>query len=135
VIAQTMTGLGWFLAYFATATALCVAYVFIYTRLTAHDEIALIVKGGNASAAVSLGMSLLGFSFPLASAIRNSANLLDCVLWGVIALAVQIAAYYVARLLHPTLSEAIEKNTMAAALWLGFVSLTAGVLNAVSMST
>lgn len=127
-------GLPDFLAYFATAVALCILYVFVYTRVTPFDEYRLIVEKHNASAALALGMSLIGFVIPLAAAIFNSSHLVDCVIWGLVALVVQILAYFLARLAHPHISQAIEQNALASALWLGFVSIAAGLLSAASMT-
>jgi len=127
-------GLPAFIAYFMTALALCIAYLFVYTRITPHQEYELIVHEQNASAALALGMSLLGFAIPLASAISHSVNIVDCIIWGLIALIVQIAAYYLARLVHPDVSLAIHQNHLASALWLGFVSVVAGFLSAACMT-
>ncbi len=126
MIVQSLAGLGAFAAYFLTGAALCVLYLIVYTKITRHDEFDLIVQQHNASAAIALGLSLLGFALPLGSAILHTVSILDCVIWGLIALVVQVCAYYVARLVHPRLIEAIGQNSMAAALWLGFVSITAG---------
>jgi putative membrane protein len=134
MIGQSLQGLPAFASYFVAAAGLCALYLFVYTRVTTHREFDLIVREQNASAAVALGMSLLGFAIPLASAIAHSVSLLDCAIWGLIALIAQLAAYGLARLAHPGLSEAIAANALSAALWLGFVSLTAGVLSAAAMS-
>jgi len=129
----SIQGLPAFLAYFVTAIALCLVYVVVYTRVTPFDEYKLIVEAHNASAGLALGMSLIGFSIPLAAAIRSSASLVDCAIWGLVALIVQIVAYFLARLAHPNISKAIEQNALASALWLGFVSIAAGILSAASM--
>ena len=134
MLPSALQGLPDFLAYFAVALALCVVYIIVYTRVTPFDEYRLIVEKHNASAALALGMSLIGFSIPLAAAISNSSSLIDCAVWGIVALIVQIAAYFIARLAHPHISQAIEQNALASALWLGFVSIAAGVLSAASMS-
>jgi putative membrane protein len=134
MVFSSLQGLPDFLAYFATAIALCIAYIVVYTRVTPFDEYKLIVESHNASAALALGMSLIGFAIPLASAIYNSAGLIDCAIWGLVALIVQLIAYLLARLAHPHISQAIEQNALASALWLGFVSITAGLLSAASMS-
>jgi putative membrane protein len=131
---HTLAGLPAFLLYFVVAVALCVAYLVIYIKAAPHEEFELIAHHGNASAAVALGMSLLGFSLPLASAIYHSEDIGDCLVWGVVALIVQIAAFYLARIGQPDLSRRIANNELAGALWLGFVSLTAGILSAASMS-
>jgi putative membrane protein len=133
MVLNSLSGLPAFAAYFAGAVILCIGYLFAYTKITTHDEFGLIAKG-NASAAVALGMSLFGFALPLASAIYHSDGILDCLIWGVIALATQLGAYYLAGLAQDNLSARIANNELAAAFWLGFVSLSAGILNAASMS-
>lgn len=135
MVVHSLAGLPAFAAYLATAIAFCIIYLVVYTRVTHHDEYDLITREGNAAAALALGMSLVGFVIPLASAILHSSDLLDCAIWGVVALLVQILAYYLARLGYPGISLAIEKNGLASALWLGFVSIAAGLLSAASMSS
>jgi putative membrane protein len=131
----SLQGLPIFLAYFGTAIALCAIYIVAYTRLTPFNEYQLIVEKHNASAALALGMSLIGFAIPLAAAIHSAAGIIECVIWGAIALVVQIIAYFLARLAHPDISHAIEQNALASGLWLGFVSIAAGILSAASMSS
>lgn len=77
--------------------------------------------------------SLLGFALPLASAIGHAADIVDCAIWGVIALCVQVLLF-VARIPLPDLSNRIAAGEMGAALWLGFISVTAGVISSASMS-
>ncbi len=130
----SLAGIPAFAGYFGLAVVLCVAYVFLYCMVTPNDERKLIFIDHNASASLALGMSLLGFSLPLASAIYHTTNLLECTLWGLIALIVQLLAYFFAAISHPNLGESLRANSMAAAIWRGFVSLTAGILSAVCMS-
>ena len=56
-------------------------------------------------------------------------------IWGVIALIVQVACYYLARIPIPDLSRRIATGEIAPAIWLGAASVTAGMLNAASMGT
>lgn len=130
----SISGLPLFIAYFLTAIALSVLFLLIYTRLTPNNEFDLILQDHNASAAVALGMSLLGFALPLGSAIYHSSNLIDCVIWGLVALVAQLFAYWLAWMAHSNLGEAIRNDTMAAAIWVGAVSLAAGLLNAAAMT-
>ena len=133
MIAQSLAGLGAFAAYVGVAAGLCALYLFAYTRVTGHDDFGLIAQGGVA-AAVALGASLIGFALPLGSAILHTVGLIDCAIWGAIALATQLLAYALARLTRPGLSDAIAAGDVAAAIWLGAVSVTAGIVSAVSMS-
>jgi len=133
MILQSLSGVPAFLGYLLVAMALLVAYVVIYTAITRHDEFTLI-RNNVPGAAVALGLSAIGFALPLTSAIGHAANIVDCAIWGVIALIVQIAVYYLVRLTIPDLSERIQKGELAAAIWLGLTSVTAGMLSAASMA-
>jgi putative membrane protein len=132
MILQSLAGLPAFLVYFCTALVAVVAYLFVYTRVTPHDEF-LLIRDNNPAAAIALGLSLVGFALPLVSAIAHSANVWDCLIWGVIALIVQIIVYYIVKIPVPNLSQRIAGGELAAAIWLGLASLAAGALNAASM--
>ena len=132
MILQSLAGLPAFLVYFCTALVAVVTYLFVYTRVTPHDEFQLI-RENVPSAAIALGLSLLGFVLPVFSAIAHSANVVDCLIWSAIALVVQIVVYFVVKLPVPNLSERIANGQLAAAIWLGLASLAAGALNAASM--
>ena len=134
MVVASLQGLPAFLVYFLVAGILFGAYVLLYTRITPHDEF-LLIESGNTAASVAFGMSLLGFAMPLASAIAESASLIDVVIWGLVALLVQIGLYFVASWRMPGVSAKIAAGDMAAALWLGSVSLAGGLLNAASMTT
>ncbi|MDQ6917351.1 MAG: glutathionylspermidine synthase family protein [Pseudomonadota bacterium] len=97
------------------------------------DQLALI-RDGNMAAAISLSGALLGFVLPLASAISHSVSPVDMVAWGVIALIVQLVVYAVTSRLVPRFREAIEAGRTAPATLLAALSVSAGILNAASMS-
>jgi len=134
MVLQSLSGLPAFLVYFVCASVLVAAYLFVYTWITAHDEFALL-KANNTGAAISLGLSMIGFALPLTASIGHSDGILDMAIWGVIALIVQIGVYYVARIAVPKLPERIEAGEIAPAIWLGTASVTVGMLNAASMGT
>ncbi len=133
MVLQSLAGLPAFLLYFCISTVAVIAFLWIYTRITAHDEFALLNKNVP-GAAVSLGLSMLGFALPVASAVAHASDVLDCVIWSIIALCVQVIAYYVARIAVPNLSQRIAAGDLAPAIWLGLASVTAGLLSAASMT-
>ncbi|MGY9057169.1 MAG: DUF350 domain-containing protein [Alphaproteobacteria bacterium] len=132
-VAASIGGLPEFLAYLAAATVLTVAYAMLYGMVTPHNELALI-RNNNAAAGVAFAGSLIGFVVPLSSAIENSDSIGDCVIWGIVALIVQIVAYFILRIPVNNLSARIEEGQMGAGLWLGAGSLAAGIVNAACMS-
>jgi len=132
MILQSLTGLPAFLVYFCTAIIAVVAYLLVYTRITPHNEFQLI-RDNDPAAAIALGLSLLGFVLPVVSAIAHSANVVDCLIWSLIALIVQIVVYYLVKIPVPNLSQRIAEGQLAPAIWLGLSSLAAGALNAACM--
>jgi putative membrane protein len=132
MILQSLAGLPAFLVYFCTAIVAVVIYLFVYTRITPHDEFKLI-RDNDPAAAIALGLSLLGFTLPVVSAIAHSANIVDCLVWSLVALIVQVVVYFVIKIPVPNLSAKIAAGEMAPAIWLGLSSLAAGALNAASM--
>jgi putative membrane protein len=132
-LAPSLTGLPNFFLYACIGLALSFVFATIYVRVTGHDEWAQI-RNGNASAALAFGGSLIGFALPLSKAIAQASSIPDCILWGLVALVVQLIAYFITRLLIPELSRKIESNTMAVAIMVVCISLMAGMLNAAAMT-
>jgi putative membrane protein len=133
MVLQSLQGLPAFIAYFCLATVLVIAFLLIYSRITPMNEFELIRKNVP-GAAIALGLSLFGFSLPLASAIAHASDLVDCAVWGVVAIIVQIGTFYAVRIPVPDLSNRIAAGDIAPSIWLGLSSVTAGLLSAASMT-
>ncbi|HQQ62224.1 MAG TPA: DUF350 domain-containing protein [Pseudomonadales bacterium] len=122
-----------FLSHLALAFALTLAFLAIYTLVTPQREFTLI-RAGNVAASAALAGSLLGFVAAMMSAIAHSVSLLDCAIWGGIALLVQLLAFMVIRILMRNIVGEIEQGNAAVGILLGVVSLAAGLLNAACMT-
>ncbi len=96
MVLQSLSGLPAFLIYFVVASVFVGAYLFVYTWITAHNEFEL-VRANNSGAAISLGLSMIGFALPLTSSIAHADGILDMAIWGVIALIVQVGGLLPAR--------------------------------------
>mgnify|MGYP000730495867 FL=1 len=133
MVLQSLAGLPAFLVYFCTAIVAVVSYLFVYTHVTPHNELDEI-RANNPAAAIALGLSLLGFSLPLISAIMHAANVWDCMIWSLIALIVQIIVFFIVRIPVPNLPQRIADGELAPAIWLGLASLAFGAINAACMT-
>ncbi|HEY0179784.1 MAG TPA: DUF350 domain-containing protein [Dokdonella sp.] len=122
-----------FLAYFALAIVLAALFVLVYLRITPQRELALI-RADKPAAAISFGGAFVGFVIPLGSAISHSVGLVDCAVWGIVALVVQAATFFAVRLLLPDLPARIERDERAAAILVAALSIGVGVLNAACMT-
>jgi putative membrane protein len=127
-----LAGLPAFVEWWSLGVVLTIAFATIYLWITPQHEMRLI-REGNASAAVCFGGALLGYVLPLASALAHGENLLDFLLWSLVALAVQLLVYGLMRLLIPDLTRHIEEDRMAVAILAATISLCGGVLNAAAM--
>jgi putative membrane protein len=133
IFQQSISGFPAFITYFLISIVLLVVFLFIYIRVTPYREIQLI-RDGNIAAAVSLSGAMLGFAIPLAHAIAQSVSIPDMLIWGVIALLVQILVYKVVLMVIPSLTTDIPADKAAQGVFLGALSLTTGILNAACMT-
>lgn len=130
---NSLHGLTAFATYFALALLLLLVFVRCYTWLTPHDEFGLI-RANNAAAAIAFAGAFIGFAWPLSSAITNSLSLLDCAIWGAVALLVQLIAFFISSLLLKQLPKRISDGEVAAGIFSAGCSIAIGMLNAASMS-
>ena len=117
----------------ATTTVLFVIGVAIYVRLTPYRELTLI-RQGNVAAAITLSGQMLALAIPLGAMLAHSVNLPDIVLWGVVALILQLIAFATAAVLVRDLRHAIGRGEIAPALVLATAQIVAGIFNAAAMS-
>ncbi len=132
-IAESLAGLGSFIAYFGAGAALLVFFCLVYGWITPYPEFRLI-REGMVAPAVSFSGALLGFVIPLASAISHSVALLDMVIWALVALTVQVLVFIGLRLFIVDLAKEIADDRPAPAILLAVLSLAAGILSAACMS-
>src|SRR5262245_40818992 len=95
------------LVYLSCSIAYLAVVATLYLRVTPYREIQLI-REGNMAASFSLSGSILGFVIPLAASIQHSVSLVDMAIWGLIAMLVQIAAFVVAKLMIPSITDDIQ---------------------------
>ncbi len=126
-------GLIAFASHFASALVFLFVFIAVYIRITPYKEIALI-REGNTAASASLSGAVLGYCIALASSVAHSIDLLDMLVWGSIALFVQLLAFFATRLMLPDLIKDVPENKLASGIFLGAISLGMGILNAACQS-
>ena len=122
-----------FVLYILGAAVLFALFQFIYTRITPHKEFELI-RAGNTSAAVALGGAIVGFAIPASNVIAYSINVLDFIVWAVIAAVVQLLAFLLTSLVLKGTSERIKNGELAAGIYVAAVAISVGMLNAACMT-
>ena len=129
----SLAGLPAFAAYFGLAVVLLLLFIRLYTWVTPHDEFGLI-RANNPAAAIAFAGAIIGFAWPLSSAITHSMSLLDCAIWGGVALVVQVLTFIISSAALKQLPQRITQGEVAAGMFSAGCSITVGMLNAACMS-
>ncbi|MBT5190803.1 MAG: DUF350 domain-containing protein, partial [Rhodospirillaceae bacterium] len=78
--------------HFCVTLAMLAGGVTLYVFTTPHKDFAL-VRQGNLAAAISLSGAILGLAIPLAFCMASSVSVAEIVIWGLLAVAVQILVF------------------------------------------
>ncbi len=128
-----LQGLPNFLIFFGSAIVLLLLFKVTYSWLTPHAEMTLI-RANNTAAALAFGGAIIGFALPLASAISQSVTFLDFVLWGLVALVIQVLTFAVLRMTISELPKRIADGEIAPATFTASTAIAVGLINASCMT-
>jgi len=93
-----------------------------------------LVQQGNVAAGIVVAGMLIALAMPLAATLATSVLVLDIVLWGLVALVIQLATFVVAATLLRGLRGMIEAGNVAAALVLVGIQIAVALLNSGAMA-
>ncbi len=118
---------------FAVTLALLGVGIACYMMLTPFDERRL-VREGNVAAGIVVAGTLVSLAIPLAATLASSTVTLDILLWGLVALVIQLATFAITAALIPGLRAMIEAGNIAMALVLIGIQIAVALLNAGAMA-
>jgi putative membrane protein len=130
---SVLAGLPVLIIHLAVTTGMFVVGLAIYLWVTPYHEVQL-VRRGNVAAAITGSGAMLALAVPLSAMLANSVSVPDILLWGVVAIVLQLIAFAAVALVFRELSQAIERGDIAPALVLAATQLSTGILNAAAMS-
>ena len=134
MILQTLfAGLPILAAQFLTTFALLGIGVAAYFAITPFDERRL-VQDGNVAAGVLMGGTVLALSVPLAATLASSASQVDILIWGLVALVIQLLTFFLVSIFIRGLNAQIERGNVAMAIAVVSIQLAVALLNAGSMA-
>ncbi|PHK93428.1 hypothetical protein CR162_18675 [Pseudoroseomonas rhizosphaerae] len=133
ILGTLQEGLPVLVVQFALTLALLVVGVAVYMAITPFHEMRL-VRAGNAAGGIVLAGSIVALAIPLAATLATSRFSLDILIWGVVALVLQLLTFVAATLLIRGLRGMIEAGNIAAAWLLVGVQLAVALLNAGAMA-
>ncbi|MGO4889765.1 DUF350 domain-containing protein [Anaerobacillus sp. MEB173] len=125
-----------FLIYLAVSLVLFFIGTYIFKLITPYSERDQI-RNGNTAVALKLLGKMAGLVVVLQSAIHHSINLVDLVIWALIAIIVQIVLHLVIEYVftrNTNLAKEVENGNVAVGLLLGGVSVLVGLIVAANIS-
>jgi putative membrane protein len=126
------SGLPVLLLQFVICIVLLVAGVAIYTKVTPFHERELL-REGNVAAATVLSGAVIALAIPLAALLATTRAVLDIVVWGIVAILLQLVTVVIAYHLMRGMRLTIDDGKMAAALPILAAQLAIALLNAAGM--
>jgi putative membrane protein len=132
VIQSFLIGFPVLLLHFSVTIGMLAAAVTVYHLITPYHELQLI-RSGNMAAAISLSGAILGLAIPLAFCMAKSVNVWDIVIWGVVALVIQLLTYRIADVILRGLPKRIENNEVGPAILLAAIKIAVAAINAAAL--
>jgi putative membrane protein len=126
------TGLPVLLLQFAICIVLLVVGVTVYTMVTPYRERELL-RHGNVAAATVLSGAVVALAIPLAALLATTRTALDILVWGVVAILLQLATVLIASVVMKRLQLRVDDGNVAAALPIAAAQLAIAMLNAAAM--
>jgi putative membrane protein len=131
-IQSFVKGFPQFLIHGGVTLALLVAGCVVHVLLTPMKEMRLI-RAGNVSAGISVGAVIVGLAVPMSACLATASTVYDILIWGVVAILLQLLAFRVADLLLHDLPKRIERDEIGAALVLAGVKVAAAMVMAAAL--
>ncbi len=133
VLQSLFAGFPYYLLHSATALVMLAVSVVIYLFVTPYPEVRL-VRAGNTAAAISLAGAIVGLALPMAFGLAASINIFDIIVWGGVALVMQILAFVVVWLILRDLPRRITDDEIGPAILLVAIKLAVAMINAAAVT-
>ena len=117
---------------FVICIALLVVGVTVYTKVTPFHELELL-REGNVAAATVLSGAVIALAIPLAALLATTRAVLDIVVWGIVAILLQLVTVVIVCHVMRRMRLTIDDGDLAAALPISAAQLAIALLNAAGM--
>ena len=128
-----VNGLPFLISHFVTSVIVFLIGVIIYLFITPMKEIALIRKK-NTAAAISFSGALIGLALPLASSLSASGSIYEIIVWGLVAIVIQLFCFKAVDILIKDLPKRIENGELSSSILLFSIKISVALLNSAAIS-
>lgn len=110
-----------------------IIFLFIYSKITPHNEWQLI-KNNNTAASLAFSGTLLGYVIPLSSAAINAVSIPDYFASGRDCTGDSVTRFCWCQTLYARIKRKIINHNTAAGMFMGTAALAGGIFNAACMT-
>ena len=128
-----VNGLPFLISHFVTSVIVFLIGIIIYLFITPMKEIALIRKK-NTAAAISFSGALIGLALPLSSSLSASGSIYEIIVWGFLAIIIQLFCFKVVDILINDLPKRIENGEVSSSIFLFSIKISVALLNGAVIS-
>ncbi len=133
ILQSVKSGLPFLISHFVISIGIFLVGLWFYTLITPMNELELI-RRGNIAASISLFGACVGISIPLAMCLASSVNSIDIIIWGSIAVILQLVCFKVVDLFLNDLSKRIIDGEIGVSIILLSFKISIALLNAAALS-
>ena len=128
-----VNGLPFLISHFVTSVIVFLIGIIIYLFITPMKEIALIRKK-NTAAAISFSGALIGLALPLSSSLSASGSIYEIIVWGFVAIVIQLFCFKAVDILINDLPKRIENGEVSSSILLFSIKISVARLNSAVIS-
>jgi len=128
-----VNGLPFLISHFVTSLIVFLIGIIIYLFITPMKEIALIRKK-NTAAAISFSGALIGLALPLSSSLSASGSIYEIIVWGFVAIVIQLFCFKAVDILINDLPKRIENGEVSSSILLFSIKISVALLNSAVIS-
>ena len=128
-----VNGLPFLISHFVTSVIVFLIGIIIYLFITPMKEIALIRKK-NTAAAISFSGALIGLALPLSSSLSASGSIYEIIVWGFVAIVIQLFCFKAVDILINDLPKRNENGEVSSSILLFSIKISVALLNSAVIS-
>ena len=128
-----VNGLPFLISHFVTSVIVFLIGIIIYLFITPMKEIALIRKK-NTAASISFSGALIGLALQLSSSLSASGSIYEIIVWGLVAIVIQLFCFKAVDILINDLPKRIENGEVSSSILLFSIKISVALLNSAVIS-
>ncbi len=133
ILHSVKSGLPFLISHFVISVLMFLAGIWVYTKITPIKELESI-RNGNIAASISFFGACVGIAIPLSTCLASSINASDILIWGSIAVILQLLCFQAVDIFLKDMSKRINDGEISISIVLVSVKISIALLNAAAIS-